>query len=477
MTNERLDRTAEAQPAPVTPTDEPVAPESTSAEPLPGEPDGRSITPDGTDPTEPGLVTEPDLVGEPSDAAFGPEAQPAATASDPVAAVPAATAEGFDRTIVDPARAATPNGAPSVVSVAGVSRKFGDRVVVRDMDFEVGAGTILGIVGPSGSGKTTTIRMVTGALAPTSGDIRVLGERPTRFHRSTRERIGYMPQLFTLYPDLTARENVDFVASLLGLLWPRRRRRTKEVLTLLQLWDVRGRRAGQLSGGMKRRLELAAALVHQPDLLILDEPTAGIDPLLRRTVWDEIHRLRDGGATAVVTTQYVTEAEECDYVALVAGGRRIAFGTPDEVRRSALGGEVVEVTMHDLFDASTLHGGSGVRSIRQTGPKSFQMVVDNAGTATPEAIQAMAEAGVEVESIREFRPTFEDVFTALVERDRAAPQGQAADDEADNEADDESETQADTGDDAPATDAPDEAVPETEAEPGAVPVGHAKDAT
>jgi ABC-2 type transport system ATP-binding protein len=127
-----------------------------------------------------------------------------------------------------------------------------------------------------------------------------------------------------------------------------------------------------------------------------------------------------------VTTQYVTEAEECDYVALVAKGRLIAFGTPAEVRKEALGGEVVEVTMHDLFDASTLHEAPGVRSILQTGPKSFQLVVDDAGTATPDTIQAMAEAGVEVESIRESRPTFEDVFTALVERDRDQHGGETA---------------------------------------------------
>ena len=330
------------------------------------------------------------------------------------------------------------------VRLAGVTRRYNGTEAVSGLDLDIPAGSVTGLIGPSGSGKTTTIRMMTGSLAPTAGEVQVLGEPPGLLRRRTRERIGYMPQHFSLYPDLTVGENVDFAAALFGLVLWRRWRRKRAVLQLLELWDVRGRRAGQLSGGMKRRLELAAALVHQPDLLILDEPTAGIDPLLRRTIWDEIHRLRDGGATAVVTTQYVTEAEECDYVALVAGGRRIAFGTPDEVRRSALGGEVVEVTMHDLFDASTLHGGSGVRSIRQTGPKSFQMVVDNAGTATPEAIQAMAEAGVEVESIREFRPTFEDVFTALVERDRATPQDQAGDegDDAAPESEVEAKTEA-----------------------------------
>jgi ABC-2 type transport system ATP-binding protein len=305
--------------------------------------------------------------------------------------------------------------------MVGVTRRFDGTQAVANLDLEIPRGEIVGLVGPSGSGKTTTIRMITGSLSPTSGDVEVLGERPSAFRRRTRERIGYMPQLFSLYPELSARENVDFAAAIYGLVLWRRWRRRDKVLKLLDLWSARNRRASRLSGGMQRRLELAAALVHEPELLILDEPTAGVDPLLRRTVWNELHRLRDTGVTALVTTQYVTEAEECDRVALLSEGRLLAFGTPDELRREALGGEVVEVTMQDIFDAANLHRSNGVLDVRQTGPKTFQLIVDNAATATPDAIQAMSEAGSEVAEVRTLRPSFEEVFSALVERSRARP--------------------------------------------------------
>jgi ABC-2 type transport system ATP-binding protein len=304
--------------------------------------------------------------------------------------------------------------------MAGVTRRFNGTTAVSDLDLEIPAGSVVGVIGPSGSGKTTTIRMVMGSLAATTGEVSVLGEHPGRFRRRTRERIGYLPQQFSMYPDLTVLENVDFAASLYGLVFFRRFSRRRGVLELVDLWSVRNRRAGQLSGGMQRRLELAAALVHQPELLVLDEPTAGIDPLLRRTIWDEIHRLREGGATSLVTTQYVTEAEECDLVALISGGRLIAFGTPDELRRSALGGEVVEVTTKQVFDAGTLAGSHGIIGVRQTGPRDFRLIVENAGTATADTVESITGGGGEVEAVREVRPTFEEVFAALVERDRAA---------------------------------------------------------
>jgi ABC-2 type transport system ATP-binding protein len=303
-----------------------------------------------------------------------------------------------------------------VVSMRGVSRAFDKRTVVQGIDLTVYAGTILGVIGPSGAGKTTTIRMLTGALEPSSGEIEVLGQRPTSFRARVRERIGYMPQHFALYPDLTAKENVDFVASIFGLLWRRRRSRVREVLKLVELWDARDTRAGRLSGGMQRRLELASALVHQPTLLILDEPTAGIDPLLRVTIWEELHRLRDAGRTLLVTTQYVHEAEECDQVALIAHGRLIALAAPEELRRSATGGDVIEVETNGMFEGSSLETVAGVIAIRQLDARRFRVTVDDAATILPAIVDAVGSAGGDVASAREVRMTFDEVFAELVSR-------------------------------------------------------------
>ena len=368
---------------------------------------------------------EPPPTESPVDAETTPAAEARTVEPDDRAEPPASQAASDARPAAPagPGRAARSSPEDDIVWLRDVSRAFDDRVVVRDMDLTVHRGKILGIIGPSGSGKTTTIRMVTGALRPTKGRIRVLGEEPTRFHRATREQIGYMPQLFTLYPDLSARENVDFVASMFGLLWPRRRRRTKQVLKLLELWDARGRRASRMSGGMQRRLELACALVHEPTLLILDEPTAGIDPLLRVTIWEELHRLRDAGRTLLLTTQLVSEAEECDEVALIARGRVIAMDTPDNLRRTATGGELISVETANVVDGSTVERLPGVLGVRQRGPRELEITVEDAATGLPAVVDALGAAGVDVAAAQEIRPSFDDVFAALVHR-------AAADDEA-----------------------------------------------
>lgn len=315
-----------------------------------------------------------------------------------------------------------------VVQLDNVEKHFGEVNAVNNVSLHVARGSVLGVIGPSGAGKTTTIRMISGGLYPDSGSVRVLGEDPRHFRRRTREAIGYMPQLFVLYPDLTAQENVNFVAALFGIPPWRRGKRVQEVLTLVDLWDARKRRASDMSGGMQRRLELACTLVHQPSLLILDEPTAGIDPLLRTKVWSELHGLRAAGVTVIVTTQYVAEAEYCDSVALISEGDLIALATPTELRKFALGGDVIEVMTRDPIDAQRLPRMEGTVSVRQTGARSLVVVAEDAGVANPRINDAVEALGNAVESSREYRPTFDEVFTALVTayRERKAEQQELA---------------------------------------------------
>lgn len=312
------------------------------------------------------------------------------------------------------------------VTMRGATKRFGDDFALQDVSITVREGTILGIIGPSGAGKTTFVRLLTGALAPSEGEIRVMGEDPLEFKRTTRERIGYMPQSFALYPDLSTRENVDFVASLFGLLWWRRRRRTRQVLELVDLWRVRNRRAGKLSGGMQRRLELASALVHDPQVLFLDEPTAGIDPLLRGTIWQELSRLRDAGRTLLVTTQYVGEAEQCDAVLLISDGRVVAAGTPEQLRRSAIGGDVVEIETKAPLDAAVLRSVAGVKRVEQRGPTEIRATVEDASKTLPELVEAVNRAGGDISAAAEARPSYDEVFAILVERARAAVKAEEA---------------------------------------------------
>ena len=307
-----------------------------------------------------------------------------------------------------------------VVSTEGLTRRYGDLAAVDDITLNVPSGTILGVIGPSGSGKTTLIRMLTGTLEPSQGKIEVLGEHPRKFKRHTREKLGYMPQHFILYDELTASENLSFVASLFGLMWPKRGRRVKRLLMLLDLWDARKRRARQLSGGMQRRLELACALVHDPLLLFVDEPTAGLDPMLRQKIWTEFRRLRDAGRTLVVTTQVVSEAVYCDSVAVLSRGRLIALAPPEDLRRMASGGDVIQIRTAAAFDGVTIEDLPGVREIRQHAPREMLVIADDAATATPRVVEAIQAAGGNVESSSEYRPDFDEVFSALVSRAEGA---------------------------------------------------------
>jgi ABC-2 type transport system ATP-binding protein len=306
-----------------------------------------------------------------------------------------------------------------IISAVGVTRQFDGHVAVDDLSFDAHAGTILGVVGPSGSGKTTTVRMLTGTLGRTSGEISVLGEDPMQFSRTVRGRLAYMPQLFSLYEDLSAQENVGFVAALYGIGPFTRRGRIRRALEVVDLFAARHTLARNLSGGMQRRLELACALVHDPEVLFIDEPTAGIDPLLRQAIWDELRRLRDEGRTLVVTTQYVAEAEYCDRVALIVDGELVALDAPDALRQMVFGGDVLEITATRAVDPEHLANVAGVENVQQPAPRTLMVTVDDAGSMTPRIMDALRAVGVEVAGIEEHQPTFDEVFTGLVARRRA----------------------------------------------------------
>lgn len=312
-----------------------------------------------------------------------------------------------------------PTSVEPIISARGLTRVFDERVAVDDVTFDVYPGTILGVVGPSGSGKTTTVRMLTGTLGRTSGEIRVLGEDPMGFSRRTRGRIAYMPQLFSLYEDLSAQENVGFVAALYGIGPFRRRALIRRALEMVDLTDARHRLARDLSGGMQRRLELACALVHSPDVLFIDEPTAGIDPVLRQSIWDELKQLREEGRTLLVTTQYVAEAEYCDRVALIVDGELVALDEPEALRQMVFGGDVLQVDTTRAVDPEVLSGVGGVSNVRQTAPRQLMVTVQDAGSLTPRIIDSLRDAGVEVAGIEEHQPSFDEVFTGLVEQRRA----------------------------------------------------------
>jgi len=305
----------------------------------------------------------------------------------------------------------------TVISVRHLTKKFGDEAVVQDISFEVPRASIFGFIGPSGSGKTTTVRLLTGVYIPTSGEVTVLDRSPDKFSQGDRARLGYMPQLFVLYPNLTVWENLNFAASLYGMgLF--RRKRLKEALEFVELYEHRSKLARNISGGMLRRLSLASTLVHDPQLLFLDEPTAGIDPVLRRKFWDHFGELKNQGRTIFITTQYVSEADNCDLVGVQNNGKLLLVDTPRGVRHHAYGGDMIDFCTTQPFDFQSealLRSLSFVRAKTiRTGPDSMRIIVDQASTATPELMTWAQHQNIQVQAVEEYTPSFEDVFVELV---------------------------------------------------------------
>ncbi len=234
-----------------------------------------------------------------------------------------------------------------VIEVRGVRVVYGDQRALDGVDLVVQPGSIVGVIGPSGCGKSTLVRAITGIERPTEGEVRVFGIDPAAATARQRGRLGYMPQLPVLFPHLSVAANLSFVASLYGVPWRGRRARLAGLLDLVDLGPHRRKLVAELSGGMQRRLTLAATLVHDPRLLVLDEPTAGVDPLLRERFWSHFRNLRDEGRTIVVPTQYVNEAVSCDAVAVMAAGRLLLVETPDRLVELAYDGDPPPDPNHD----------------------------------------------------------------------------------------------------------------------------------
>jgi len=301
-----------------------------------------------------------------------------------------------------------------------LSRRFGSLVAVRDVSLTIYRGEIFGVLGPNGAGKSTTIRMLCGILDPTSGSGRVVGYDIASQAEQIKARIGYMTQRFSLYEDLTVLENLRFYAGLYGVPAVRRKARVEQAIDQAGLGDRRDQLAGTLSGGWKQRVAIASATLHDPSLLFLDEPTAGVDPVSRRDFWDLIHRLADQGTTVLLTTHYMDEAERCHRLAFIFGGTVLDIGTPPEVidRRGLRAAELA-------VDPAHAHAGEAEAALRAD-PNVAEIAhygetlrVTTRGDVDPTAVVrgAFAARGIVPRALHETRVSVEDAFVEMVRTD------------------------------------------------------------
>jgi len=314
---------------------------------------------------------------------------------------------------------------PPAIEAHGLTRRFGHVLAVDHVTLSIPRARIYGFLGPNGSGKSTTIRMLCGLLTPTSGTIRVLGHEVPRDAEALRARIGYMTQKFSLWEDLTVRENLEFIAQVYTLERARAKRRIAEVIEEFRLEELEKRLAGTLSGGQRQRLALAAATLHEPQLLLLDEPTSAVDPQSRRDFWESLFALAARGTTILVSTHYMDEAERCHGLAILNQGRVVAEGPPQQLM-ARLPMHVVEVQADDAQAARrALHGLPDVTSLAQLGLRLHVLVRREVSEPARLVRQTLAAAGVEAE-VEDARPNLEDVFVAATLPGAGAPSGNGA---------------------------------------------------
>lgn len=301
----------------------------------------------------------------------------------------------------------------TVIRASGLSKRFGDLTAVDGLDLRVERAEVFGFLGPNGCGKSTTIRMLCGLLLPSAGEIEVLGYRIPQDAEALKRRIGYMTQKFSLYEDLTVAENLDFLASIQGLGRAQARRRVAELLERYWLGDLRDRLSGTLSGGQKQRLALAGAVLHEPDLLLLDEPTSAVDPQSRREFWDSLFELAEAGTTLLVSTHYMDEAERCTRLGILDSGRLVADGSPAELMARLPGQPLLVECAQPRQAQRALQGLPAIYASAQIG--ASLRLLSATDDAREQVERRLAEAGVQAR-VRATEANLEDVFVAVTRR-------------------------------------------------------------
>ena len=310
----------------------------------------------------------------------------------------------------------------TLVRVEGLTRRYGDLVAARDVTFHVERGEMFGLIGPDGAGKTTTLRVVLGLIAAHAGTVRTCGLDPWKQGAALSKRIGYLSQRFSLYGDLSVDENVAFFAEIHGVSgWKARR---DELLEMLRMAPFRDRLADRLSGGMKQKLALACTLIHTPELLVLDEPTTGVDPVSRRDFWKILARLQREGLTLLLTTPYLDEAERCQRVALMDHGRILDVNTPDALRAEARGVVIELIARPKRRAVELLQKLADVSDVQAFGERLHVTLEGLDASVADATVRRLREdlvaAGVDVEAARAMTPSLEDVFIARMGADPAA---------------------------------------------------------
>ncbi len=299
------------------------------------------------------------------------------------------------------------------VKVEDLTRTFGDFTAVDHIDLEVKKGEIFGFLGPNGAGKSTTIKMLCGLLLPSGGSGTVGGHDIIKQSEEIKKTIGYMSQKFSLYDDLTVEENINFYNGIYSVPESRKRERKEWVLAMAGLQDKRSSLTRTLPGGYKQRLALGCAVLHEPPILFLDEPTSGVDPISRRNFWKMIYEMSQAGTTVFVTTHYMDEADYCDRLGLIYRGRIIAEGTPNELKMKHMTRDVIEIDADPIVEAMDLLSGNNIDSA--IFGSLLHATVDNAEAAERMIRRVLADAGITVRKIEKIVPSLEDVFVTLIE--------------------------------------------------------------